>query len=50
MDYLESRIDFYLRKGKIGFWSLKKRLKEEGLLLDKHSLLTRIKNITKWKS
>lgn len=50
IDYIEKKIDSYLRKGKYNFWTIKKKLAKEGLCLDKPSLLTRIKNIMKWKN
>jgi len=43
IDFITNKLEIYTRKGIDSFWSLKRKLKEEGIILDKSSLLKRIK-------
>ena len=44
-DYINSKIETYIRYKKYNFYKIKKKLKEKGLSLDKISLLKRIKQL-----
>lgn len=49
IDILEEKITRFIRMNKLGFWAIKKKLKQEGFNLDKTALLNRIKQSI-WKN
>lgn len=51
IDFIESKLQIYSVKGINCFWEVKKKLKNEGIILSKQILIKRIKSWKKnWKS
>jgi hypothetical protein len=44
-DYITQTIEIYIRYKKYNFYKIRKKLKSLGLLLDKHVLVKRIKQL-----